>query len=432
MGESTSFLAKNGKQIALISGILGAIIVTGTGIYLYQKVGVKNNTPPPVAAKVTQKSVTALGRIEPLDKIIKVAASPTMTGAKVKTLFVTQGDIVKKGDIIAIITDYDSKKAELETAKQDVKVAQSNLAIILAGAKEGTIKAQESTIEMLKAELNGVITTDKAKISRLNAQLSAEKVEKEATIQRLKAEVKNAQSELQRYQELAQDGVISESNLESRQLTFDTTSQSYQEAKASYQKTISTLTQEIIEAEAFATQQVNTLTKRIAEAEAKLTEITEIRSVDVTQSQSQVDKAMAIVKQIEADLDLTTIKAPTDGKIIEIMAREGENIDNATGVVEMANTSQMVAIAEVYESDVSKIKLGQETTIKSDNNSFEETLKGQVIEISSKIGKKDVLETDPAASVDARVVEVKIAINPENNDIVNKLIYSQIIAEILL
>lgn len=432
MGESTSFLAKNSKQIALISGIFGVILVATTGIYIYQKAGVKNNTPPPVAAKVVQKSVTALGRIEPLEDIIKVAASPTMSGAKVKTLLVTQGDTVKKGDILAITSDYDTKKAELETAKQDVKIAQSNLAVILAGAKEGTIKAQESTIERLKAELNGVIATDKAKISRLNAQLSTEKAEKQATIQRLKAEVKNAQSELQRYQELAKDGVISESNLESRQLTFDTTSQSYQEAKASYQKTISTVTQEIIEAEALATQQVNTLTKEIAEADAKLREIAEIRSVDVIQAQSQIDKAMAVVKQIEADLDLTNIKSPTDGKIIEIIAREGENIDNVTGVVEIANTSQMVAIAEVYESDVSKIKLGQETTIKSDNNSFEETLKGQVIEISSKIGKKDVLETDPAASVDARVVEVKIAINPENNDIVNKLIYSQIIAEILL
>ncbi|WP_373480450.1 HlyD family efflux transporter periplasmic adaptor subunit [Geminocystis sp.] len=433
MGESTSFLAKNGKQIAVVTGILGAVIVIVTGIYLNQKLGVTNNTSPsPITSKVREKSVTALGRIEPLGEVIKVISTPTMAGAKVKTLLVRQGDKVKKGDIIAITTDFDSKKAELETAKQEVKVAQTNLAIIQAGAKEGTIKAQESAIESLKAELNGIIATNKAKISRLNAQLSTEKAEKEANIQRFKAEVKNAQSELQRYQELAQDGVISESNLESKQLTFDTVTQSYQEALASYQKTISTVTEEIREAEAFTTQQVNTLTKKIAEGEAKLREIREIREVDVIQSQAQINKAMALVKQADIELDLTLIKAPSDGTILEIMAREGENVDNATGVVEMANTTQMVAIAEVYESDVSKIKLGQETTIKSDNNSFNETLKGKVIEISSKIGKKDVLETDPAASVDARVVEVKIAINPENNDIISNLIYAQIIAEISL
>ena len=432
MGESTSFLAKNGKQIAVTSGILGFVIMTTTGLYVFQKVGVKNSPPPPATAKITQKFVTALGRIEPLGEIIKVAPSPTMSGTKVKTLLVKQGDTVKKDDIIAITTGFDSKKAELETAKQEVKVAEANLAIVQAGAKEGAIKAQESTLERLKAELNGVIATDKAKISRLKAQLSAEKAEKEATIQRLKAEVNNAQSELQRYQELAKDGVISQSNLESRQLTFDTATQGYQEAKASYQKTISTVTQEIREAEALANQQVNTLNKQIAEAKARLTEIAEIRVVDVLQARTQIDKTIALVKQAEIELDLTIIKAPTDGTIIEIMAREGESIDNETGVVEMANTTQMLAIAEVYESDVSKINIGQETRIKSDNDSFKETLRGKIIQISPKIGKKDVLETDPAASVDARVVEVKIAINPEDNHIVNKLIYAQIIAEILL
>lgn len=432
MGESTSFLTKNGKKIMIIMGIFIPFMIVFIRFYLLNQLEVKNTKPTSITQLNPLKSVTALGRIEPLGDIINVIASPTMAGAKVKTLLVTQGDIVKKGDIIAITTDYDTKKAELDTAKKEVEVAQANLAIIKAGAKEGTLQAQESTIERLQAELNGIMATSKAKISRLNAQLSAEMSEKKAAIQRLKAEVNNAKSELQRYQELAKDGVISTSNLESRQLTFDTATQSYQESQASYQKTSTTLTQEIREAEALATQQVNTLTKQIAEAEAKLREIQEIREVDVLQAKTQVDKAITVAKNKEIDLELTKIKAPSDGKILEIIAREGENIDNLKGVVEMANTTQMVAIAEVYESDVSKIKLGQETTIKSDNNSFNQTLKGKIIEISPKIGKKDVLETDPAASVDARVIEVKIAINSEDNDIVNNLIYAQIIAEILL
>ncbi|BAQ59848.1 heterocyst specific ABC-transporter [Geminocystis sp. NIES-3708] len=413
-------------------GIFIPLMIIFTRFYLFHQLEVKNTKQTSITQINPLKSVTALGRIEPLGDVINVIASPTMAGAKVKTLLVTQGDIVKKGDTIAITTDYDTKKAELETAQKEVEVAQANLAIIQAGAKEGTLEAQESTIERLKAELNGVIATNKARIARLNAQLSAEMSEKKAAIQRLKAEVNNAKSELQRYQELAKDGVISTSNLESRQLTFDTATQSYQESQASYQKTFTTLTQEIREAEALATQQVNTLTKQIAEAEAKLREIQEIRQVDVIQAKTQVDKAITVVKNKEIDLELTKIKAPSDGKILEIIAREGENIDNLKGVVEMANTTQMVAVAEVYESDVSKIKLGQEAKIKSDNDSFNQTLKGKIIEISPKIGKKDVLETDPAASVDARVIEVKIAINPEDNHIVNNLIYAQIIAEISL
>ena len=145
-----------------------------------------------------------------------------------------------------------------------------------------------------------------------------------------------------------------------------------------------------------------------------------------------MERAQAVVNQAQINVDLTFIKAPSNGTIIDVVAHEGENIENAQGVVEMADLSQMVVVAEVYESDISKIKVGQEAKIISENNSFEDRITGEVIEISSKIGKKDVLETDPAASVDARVVEVKIAVNPENNALVQNLIYSQVIVEILL
>ena len=56
------------------------------------------------------------------------------------------------------------------------------------------------------------------------------------------------------------------------------------------------------------------------------------------------------------------------------------------------------------------MRLGQKATISSDNGAFTGELQGSVVEIGRKIGKKDVLNTDPAADVDARVVEVKIAL----------------------
>jgi len=141
---------------------------------------------------------------------------------------------------------------------------------------------------------------------------------------------------------------------------------------------------------------------------------------------------MAGVNQAQVELELTQIKAPINGQIIEVIAREGENIDNAQGVVEMANIDQMLVVAEVYETDIGRVQIGQEATIESENNTFSEQIRGNVIQISSKIGKKDLLETDPAASIDARVVEVKIAVNPEYNDVINSLIYSQVFVQILL
>ena len=432
MGETTSFVNKRGKKIAIATGILGAVMVVSTGVYLISQNRTVPTTPITEVAVKPITSVTALGRIEPAGEVINIASSPSLAGARVKQLLVQEGSFVSQGDTIAIISDYDLKQAQLNSAQKDLQVAQRNLDIVQAGAKQGTIDAQQATIQRLQAELAGAIATDKATINRLQAQLATERKEKQANIDRQKAELDNAQVEFRRYEQLAQEGVISDSELDARQLTLATNRKSYQEAQASYDRTFSTVSEEIKEAQAQARQRENTLTSQIQEAQAKLAEIREIRAVDIALAQAEVERAKALINQAQIDLDLTMIKAPRNGTIIDIIAHEGENIENSQGVVEMGNTEQMLVIAEVYESDIDKVKIGQSAKIISENGSFTEEIGGKVEDISRKIGKKDVLETDPAASVDARVVEVKIAINPQDNAIVQNLIYSQVIAEILL
>ena len=66
----------------------------------------------------------------------------------------------------------------------------------------------------------------------------------------------------------------------------------------------------------------------------------------------------------------------------------------------------MYVIAEVYETDVKDIKPGLKAKIESDAISGD--LLGVVDQIGLKVGKNDVLSTDPAAATDARVIEVKI------------------------
>ena len=434
MGEAKSLNNKYGKQIAIATGAIGIILVVASGVYVVNRSNsqTKTEVAPPVKVTKAITSVSALGRIEPLNDVINIASIPSLAGAKVKELLVSEGTVVNKGDVIAITSDYDIQNAELQRAKTELVVAQANLDIVQAGAKQGAIDAQLATIDRLQAELTGAIATDEARINRLQAQLATETKEKQATIDRLNAEVKNAQVEFQRNQKLAQDGVISTSDLDARELTLQTSKERYQEAQASLDRSISTLNQEIKEAQALAIQRERTIQKQIKEAEARLEEIAEIRTVDVVQAQAEVERAQAVVNQAQINVDLTIIRAPSNGTIIDVISYEGENIENTQGVVEMADMSQMVIVAEVYESDISKVKVGQEAKIISENNSFEDRITGKVIEISSKIGKKDVLETDPAASVDARVVEVKIAVSPEYNPLVQNLIYSQVIVDILL
>jgi ABC exporter DevB family membrane fusion protein len=84
----------------------------------------------------------------------------------------------------------------------------------------------------------------------------------------------------------------------------------------------------------------------------------------------------------------------------------------------------MDVVAEVYETDIHKVVIGQQATIKSQGLSSE--LTGKVTEIGLQIGKKDVLGTDPAADSDVRVVEVKISLDADSSQKVRTLTNLQV------
>jgi HlyD family secretion protein len=63
-------------------------------------------------------------------------------------------------------------------------------------------------------------------------------------------------------------------------------------------------------------------------------------------------------------------------------------------------------VAEVYETDIGRVRLGQRATVSSPT--LGAPIQGKVAKIGSMIFKNDVLSVDPAARIDARVVEVRI------------------------
>ncbi|MGK7897669.1 MAG: ABC exporter membrane fusion protein [Xenococcus sp. (in: cyanobacteria)] len=418
----------NQKKRNLIPISLAVIaILGGTAIYLANS----NSTEPEVAEPiVTQtielKTITALGRIEPEGEAIQLSPSPDLGGTKISQLLVKEGDLVTQGQKIAILDNNARSQAEVELARQEVKVAEANSAIVKAGAKTGEITAQEATIKRIQAELRGEIAANEALIARLEAQLRTETAEKQATIERLEAELAKAESDLRRYTKLEADGVISESELESRRLDVDTATKRLTEAQAGYNRTLDTLEQQIKETKAISQQEIDTLEEQIKEAEATLDRIAEVRDVDVIKAQAEVDRAIAALKQAEENLKLSYVVAPTDGQIMTIYTYPGEIVGD-DGVVEFGQTNQMIVVAEVYESDISRVKLGQKANITSETGAFVGEISGTVSHIGLKIGKQDVLDTDPAADVDSRVVEVEIRLDSADSDRVSALTNSKAI-----
>jgi HlyD family secretion protein len=436
MGE-TKFIdklstLKLGRSLVIPLSILGLIIVGGTAIYTVN-VSKGETTQPVTTVKPPKiKAVTALGRLEPEGEIIKLSPPPDLGGNRIAKLLVKQGDRVSIGTTIAILDSYDRTLAAVEVAKQDIKVAEANLAKVKAGAKQGDINAQKASVKSVQAELQGEIVANQAEIARLKAQLSSDTAAKQANIDRLAAELRNAESEWQRYRQLAKQGVISASEADSRRLAVDTAQKSLAEAQASYRNTLDTLKEEIQQAEAVATQNKDTLTAQIEEAGATLTGIAEVRDVDVVEAQANVDRAIAALRQAQEDLKLTYVKAPSNGQIIKINAYPGELVSQEEGLVEFGQTNRMMVVAEVYESDIVKVKLGQQANIRSETGAFSGEITGKVSQIGLKIGKQDILNTDPAADVDSRIVEVKIRLDEASSDRVAQLTNSKAIVKINL
>lgn len=412
--------------------VAGALATSGVTVYnLYALREAAQQPVPAVEPSTPPKlAVTALGRLEPQGEVIKLSAPMSVQGAaRVDQLLVGEGDKVTKGQVVAILDNRDRLQAALDKAKQQVKVAQADLNKVKAGAQTGEITAQKAAIARTQEELRGRIASQQATVARLEAELQGEKNASVAKIARLTAQMDNAKKEFERYEQLYQQGAVGASLFDTKRLEVETALRQLNETQATANQKVATLEQQINEAKATAKETIATLEQQINEAKATLEKIAEIRPVDVQAAQAEIENAIASVKQAQADLESAYVRVPVAGQVLKVHTRPGETIGN-NGIVEIGQTDLMVAVAEIYESDIGKVRLGQQATINSEGNAFADELKGTVNQIGLQIGKKDILNTDPAADVDARVVEVKIRLNAESSRRVAGLTNSKVTVKI--
>ncbi len=395
----------------LITAALATGAVTTYSILSFQSA---NSNPPPISqpTKILPSAVAATGYLEPQGEVIQISAPAFMEGARVEQLLVKQGDGVQSGQVLAILDSRNRLQAALKQAQAQVKIAQAELLQVKAGAKKGDINAQDARFQRTQAELEGQIATQKANIASLEAKLAGERSAQQATIERIKAELRNARTNCDRYENLYQEGAVSPEQRDSFCLQQDTAQESLKEAKANLNRIVSTTQEQIAEAKANLDRTIATNRKQIKEAQATLNSVAEVRPVDVQVAESQLEAAKAAVQKAQAELDLAYVRSSREGRIIKVHTWPGELVSN-NGIVELGKTDQMYAKAEVYETDINRVRTGQTATITAQGVTQE--LTGTVDKIGWKIGTKNALGTDPVADADARVVEVKIRLNPESS-----------------
>jgi len=323
------------------------------------------------AAPVPERvSVAALGRIEPTSRVIDVAASET---GVITQVLVNEGDDVTDGQTLAYLDSYDIRRAERDYAASQLAEARRELT---AKTQLGEARIQEAqTLE------------DKAGTPQDQAIRA-----QQAAIDSIQAQLDLALVDLDRFEDLHRQGAIA--------------LQLLQEQRAE----VSELRSRIAEAQATKAQleanqgaDLNSVSAQVASAEANLT----LSQVEAGVASAEQNLALA-----EARLALAVVEAPMAGQILDIYIEPGESVSGQR-ILSMGNTDDMIVVAEVYETDVGLVDVGQPVEVISRNGAFDETLTGTVQEIGLQIFKNDVLDDDPAANADSRVVEVEIAVDQD-------------------
>lgn len=147
-----------------------------------------------------------------------------------------------------------------------------------------------------------------------------------------------------------------------------------------------------------------------AQADADLATLIAARPEDLALAEARVAVAEATLAKAEADAELSRVRAPIAGTILRIFARPGDQVGN-DGLMEMADLSRMEVVADVFETDVSRLRLGAaaEIIIPGDARRLPATLS----EIGWQVRRTTQAGTDPVAAVDARTVEVRLTLSEE-------------------
>jgi HlyD family secretion protein len=371
---------------------IGVVLIIFRSLVLIPAQKAQTQLPTqPVERQNLSITVSANGKIE-AERSINL--SPKNAGI-IRSLVGKEGDVVKKGQIIAYMDDS-NLQGQLTQAKAGIASAEANLNKLIAGNRTEDIAQSQAQLEESQANLKKIIAGNRPQ----------DVAQAEARLKRVKVTLNQAESDLQRYQELLNSGAISRQSFSTYQTNRDTALAQVQEAE-----------------QALKLQQTGSRSEDIEQAQAKVKQLQQsynlikkgARKEDVDQARSQVNSARGSLQTILAQINDTVIRAPFDGVVTKKYADPGSFVtpNNAGGASSSSVSSSILSltannqvVANISESNLAKIRIGQILKVKNDaypNKVFT----GKVSQIAAQ------------ADVEQNVTsfEVKAAITSDNKNL---------------
>jgi len=346
--------------------LLAPTVLTGCGI---------GTTTATVSAFEAKQGLVETGYVEN-NEINLNTKIPGIIGK----VYVTEGQDVKAGDIIA---EIDSKDIEAKKAEIEAKKAQAKLGIELT---RGTIDAKT-------AQTNADLQTAYTKLEQAKAAKSVAIKQAEQA----RAAFEYAEKMYTRINALYEQGAVPASQKDEIEQKYIQAKQQYEIAKDN----IGVKDQQIKEVEA-----------AIAKAKAGLSEL-DVKEGEIPLAQQKYKEAEAGLAQVQAALSDTKIKAPKDGTLTSLNVEEGELVSTGMPIATLADLNNVVVNVKVFETDLQKVNVNQEVDVKFVSTG-DKVFKGIVKRIAQKpeFATKKAVNSD---ETDILAYEVKVEINDLGN-----------------
>ena len=313
---------------------------------------------------VPRDAVAALGRIEPSSEIVKLGAGASPD--RLDSLLVERGDFVRKSQVLGYLGGYAEQIAQRDVFKSQLEETRLRLSTQLDLDHARVEAAEVHQRQVLEVQPQGIAA-------------------QEATIASLEARLANEKSVLDAQQQLLSRGTGTRRQTDDQNSLVLQDEATLNAARARLSELRLQFESNKIEAEV-----------QIRMARAALEHMQS--EFPLASIERQIDLAEARARRL-------TLIAPIDGRILNILVKPGE-MTTAGPILAMGDTERMRAVAEVYETDIARVKVGQVATVSS--RALANPIRGKVARVGSMIFKNDILNVDPAARADARVVEVWI------------------------
>jgi HlyD family secretion protein len=295
------------------------------------------------------------------------------------------GRLEPRGTLLSISAPSGNEGARVEKLMveegQDVQAGELLAILDVAERRQAAVNEAEARWNVTKAGL------DQIRAGQKPGDIAAQA----AMVQKMDAELKVARKELDRARNLTSKNAMAVESLDQKQLAFDRAEIECQRARA------------------------------------LLESLREVREVDVRLQEMEVAASAAALARAKSELDAARVYSRQAGRVLKIHTHPGEKIRDA-GILQMGDVSQMQAIAEVFEGDLPQILIGQRAVIRLTSTGQE--IAGSVFQIGRMVARKDVLSNDPVSDTDARVLEVRLNLDPQQRQQVERLANARIEVDI--